>query len=248
MRICGNNSVRHQRSGFTFIGFAGYLAALGGGLVGGLMYFDCDFEVLADEALVYVDTCKLSAILTGPTDTPEQGQSESDVDVQSAGTSASALAEQLGTDATGAAGDVNQNYWLALTSSLNNERAQRTAFSKKLRGRMLFDYLSQRKRGHEDVVAAMKNTEARDVDRNLRAHARQIISWHQNGEELHSRALDLLADSSSGKLTGPLAKSWHSAANQHQMEERLLRGKHFSVAGYLNSTYEADTPFYPAVL
>jgi len=50
---------------------------------------------------------------------------------------------------------------------------------------------------------------------------------------LFDRSTQLLSDAPTGKLTGPFAQSWQSAATQHRMEEKLIFNKHAAIENYL---------------
>jgi hypothetical protein len=95
-------------------------------------------------------------------------------------------------------------------------------------------------------VEAIHAIDRLGVDERLLLHGDQVVAWHETGEQLYIRAVDMLTDSPSDRLTGPIAQSWQSSATQHRMEERLVRDKHFSVASYLNHAFKAAAPFKPA--
>ena len=110
----------------------------------------------------------------------------------------------------------------------------------------MFDYLTHRHDGHQNAVEAIEAMDRLGVDKRLLWHGDQVLAWNQSGERLYSRAVNLLTDSMSDQLTGPLAKTWQSAATQHRMEERLVRDKHISVASYLDHAFKDVAPFKPA--
>ena len=139
-----------------------------------------------------------------------------------------------------------KRYWLGLTASMREEASQRSAVSVDPENWLLFDYLTHRLNGHEKAVEAIEKLEERGVDQRLIWHSKQVLSWNQAGVNLYRRSVGLLTDSPSDQLTGPFAQSWQSAATQHRMEEKLVRDKHFSLAGYLDHTFKDQAPFKPA--
>lgn len=110
----------------------------------------------------------------------------------------------------------------------------------------LYDYLSQRKRGHEDALAKLEKLEHLGVDDRLLEHGDQVIAWHKAGIKLFEHGLSLLSDGPGAKLTGPFAQSWQSAATQLRMEENLVVERHKAVANYLDREYANAAPFVPA--
>ena len=139
-----------------------------------------------------------------------------------------------------------QAYWQTLTQAMRVENAARDKFKSRTGNWQLFDFLNYRKESHEVAVAALEALENTNVDRNLLHHTQQVLAWQRSGVQLYSRAVELLTDSPNSSMAGPAAQSWQSAATQHQMEEKLILGKHRSMAGYLNNTYKSVAPFTPA--
>ena len=137
-------------------------------------------------------------------------------------------------------------YWQGLTESIRAEVSQRTVVSGDPDNWQLFDYLTHRLEGHQKAVAAIEALEERGVEPRLLWHGKQVLTWNQAGVQLYRRAVDLLTDSSSEDLMGPIAQSWQSSATQLRMEEKLVRDKHSSVAKYLDHAYEDVAPFEPA--
>jgi hypothetical protein len=137
--------------------------------------------------------------------------------------------------------------WKRLNVSLQSEAAGRNAVTGDPSNWQLFDYLTQRRKGHQQVVAELDQIDANAIDQRLASHVKQVLDWHRTGENLFDRALVLLTDGPTAQLTGPTAQSWQSAATQHRMEEKLLVRKHVVVATYLEHTYPEAGPFKPSV-
>jgi hypothetical protein len=131
-------------------------------------------------------------------------------------------------------------YWDALDNCTKEEVKHRHAGLPEDGNWQLFDYLTCRKKGHQQAVAFISKLNLRGVDGHVSAYAQKALAWHRDGVTLFSRALDLLTDAPSAQLSGPFAQSWQSAATQHQMEERLLRDKHNAVQAYLDHSLSAQ--------
>jgi len=128
--------------------------------------------------------------------------------------------------------------WTSFEATIESEARLRTKPIRDAQNWELFDYLLHRKQGHEKVVEAIEQLDLRGVDERLQAHIQQMLAWHQTGFDLFDRAAHLLTDGPSGKLSGPFAQSWQSAATQHRMEEKLILNKHASIDAYLMHTFK----------
>ncbi len=126
-----------------------------------------------------------------------------------------------------------QECWLALNECIHEEVDNRSKWMNDSQSWQLFDYLLYRKEGHQKVVESIEQLDQYGIDPRLHAHVQQVLTWHRAGAELFDRAAQLLTDAPAGKLTGPFAQSWQSAATQHRMEEKLILNKHSAVANYL---------------
>ena len=131
-------------------------------------------------------------------------------------------------------------YWEALDNCTKQEAKHRIAGLPEDGNWQLFDYLTCRKKGHEEAVGFISQLNLRGVDDHVTSYAEKALAWHRDGVKLFSRALDLLTDAPSAQLSGPFAQSLQSAATQHQMEERLLRDKHNAVQAYLDHSLTAE--------
>ena len=132
-----------------------------------------------------------------------------------------------------------QACWIALSECIQEESANRSKSIRDPGNWQLFDYLLHRKDGHQKVVDAIEQIDQRGVDPRLAVHVEQVLKWHREGAKLFERAALLLTDAPAGRLSGPFAQSWQSAATQHRMEEKLILNKHTSVASYLEHSYKA---------
>jgi hypothetical protein len=145
--------------------------------------------------------------------------------------------------------DFTLAYWQSLEECMKNEVTSRLSSVQDAGNWTLFDYLTGRKRGHEDAAASIAKLPRRGVDAHVLAYADRAQAWHAEGARLFARALDLLTDAPSSQLSGPFAQSWQSASTQHHMEERLLAEKHKGVESYLTNAYgstgAAPTPQKP---
>ncbi len=248
--------------GVSVVEFVGCLAALGGGIVLGSIYLGVDVQTLAAGILEKADI-DVPAILStdnaaseeSPVDETltenaletvvvdetvaghdiEQPVARLDAETVTIGEAASVVADlkklkEL-TDAEKLA--ATEACWLALNESVQEETANRSKSISEPGGWQLFDYLLHRQKGHQKVVDAIEQLDHHGVDPRLHAHVEQILTWHRAGAELFDRAAQLLTDAPAGKLTGPFAQSWQSAATQHRMEEKLILNKHAAVANYL---------------
>ncbi|NOY42087.1 MAG: hypothetical protein GXP26_09655 [Planctomycetes bacterium] len=256
---------RRTQGGFSFIEFISCLAAIGGGLVLGLVCLGFDLKEVAADALDYVDTIAFEEtttqedgatndVLVATSEPSEPTASKApenettiEPNTQPISTQSIEQASQQDELAVVESDTATQVYWKALASCMQKEIKQRKSIVSSSGDWLLYDYLTHRKTCHQEVVSTLENLDDTEVDSKLRKHARQVLSWHRAGAKLYGRAVELLTDSPTADLDFPSAQSWQSAATQHRMEEKLVRGKHAGMAGYLNHTYNSQAPFYPAV-
>ncbi len=130
-------------------------------------------------------------------------------------------------------------YWEALDACMKEEVHNRLASISPDGNWTLFDFLTCRKKGHQEAADFIAGLNLRGVDPHVAAYAEKALAWHRDGVKLFGRALDLLTDAPTAQFTGPFAQSWQSASTQHQMEERLLAEKHQAVETYLDHTLNA---------
>ncbi len=253
------------RGGFSFVEFIGCLVATGGGLLLGLACLGFDLKAVAAGALDYVDTIAFeetttqaddatSDALVAITEQPKSAAETVSESLNNNGPSAQAINTQAieredlkRKFAVLESDTATQVYWKSLVSCMQNEIGQRKSIVNSSGDWLLYEYLTHRQTCHREVVSTIENLDAYEVDSKLRKHAQQVLSWHRAGAKLYGRAVELLTDSPTANLDFPSAQSWQSAATQHRMEERLVLGKHASLAGYLNHTYKSQAPFHPAV-
>ena len=257
-----------SRRGVSFAEFVGCLIALGGGVVLGSIYLGVDVKAMAIVILEKADIEVPAVFTANApvstdsitTETPLAGTSETTgheniadpttSDDQFEATAAQGENETIADDETVAAAPVRkpltdveaevatQACWLALNQTVQEEFANRSKSIDDPQSWHLFDYLIHRQAGHQKVADAIEKIDQHGVDQRLRMHVQQLLAWHQAGAELYNRAGLLLTDAPAGKLSGPFAQSWQSAATQHRMEEKLVLAKHAAVASYLEHSYK----------
>lgn len=142
--------------------------------------------------------------------------------------------------------ELTRDYWDKVTGIMLKEANGRLRGAGNPEEWELYDYLSQRKRGHEAALAELEKLDSYGIDDRLADHGDQVIAWHKSGIKLFDYGLSLLSDGPGAKLTGPVAQSWQSAATQLRMEESLVVNRHKAVAKYLNREYASEAPFVPA--
>lgn len=218
------------RRGASIVEVFGCMAALGAGIVLGSLYLGIDVGAVAVKTLqgespaIVVEGDELAA----SRDPQPDGQEGDDLDA--AGESAEDLAGGESLEEPTADQESNElvdftatrDYWTELTAALDHEADNRTQKPSAQQGWQLFDYIVSRRDGHAETVDQLQQLAAGNVDRRLLDFAHRVEDWHQRGADLYDRAANLLTDSSSSDLGGPVAQSWQSAATQHRMEERLL--------------------------
>ncbi len=259
--IAKKKSAFSDRQGVSIVEFLGCLVALCGGVVLGMVYLGINVQTLAVDALEKADIAVpqlwrsdepvvadagTEKVRTGdslPVD-GEQGDGEeavsdfgSDGEVLPLEDDAVASDEEARVERrelTEAEQRVaTQAYWAAFSASVQEEARNRSKGIKDPNSWLLFDFLMHRKLCHKTAVEAIEGLETRGVDSRLLAYAEQVLTWQTAGVELFDRASFLLTDAPAGKLTGPFAQSWQSAATQHRMEEKLILSKHAAIASYL---------------
>jgi len=261
-----------SRRGVSFVEFVGCLVALGGGVVLGSIYLGVDVQAMAvgilekadievpailsennptSEKLPNVESTNIEpteanaaptladkTLPDGPTDASAaqpQGEPASDGETTSDSPERKELTEAEQKAATHAC-------WLALNQYVQEEAVNRSKSINDPKSWHLFDYLLHRKEGHQKVVNAIEQLDLFGVEQRLRVHTQQLLAWHQAGATLYDRAAQLLANAPAGKLSGPFAQSWQSAATQHRMEEKLILNKHAAVASYLEYARRLPIP------
>jgi hypothetical protein len=137
-------------------------------------------------------------------------------------------------------------YWDQLTAIMLTEAQGRGREVGNPEEWQLYDYLTQRKQGHEKALEALGTLETFAVDERLVSHGEQVETWHKAGSKLFEHALSLLSDGPGAKISGPFAQSWQSSATQLRMEESLVIDRHIGLANYLDREYSDEAPFKPA--
>jgi hypothetical protein len=193
-------------------------------------------DTTVEENVATTSSAELAAE-ESPTDSPVESSAESSVDDDSAAEEEPrpelSEAEELA---------ATQTCWSQLNQCVQNEAGNRSKTIAEPENWQLFDYLLHRKEGHKQAIDAIEEIDLHGVEPRLVAHVQQVLAWHRAGERLFDRAAHLLTDAPAGKLTGPFAQSWQSAATQHRMEEKLLANKHTSVASYLQHANKLSEP------
>lgn len=266
----GRDTFKHSsrnRRGLSFVEFAGCLIALGVGVVLGSAYLGVDVKTLCVGILERADLVEPGflgteaaaeealAILPENTDEADAKliaensrvvSNHGDVP-QPAETSGDAAPDEVKREWTEKERQAaTELYWQGLTACIREEASRRSLVSGDPNNWRLFDYLTHRHEEHQKAVEAIQAIDRHGVDERLLGHGDQVLAWNQSGAQLYIRSVDLLTDSPSDQLTGPIAQSWQSAATQHRMEERLVRNKHSSVASYLDHAFKDAAPFEPA--
>ncbi len=241
---------RNQR-GLSFVEFVGCLFALGGGVALGSFYLGVDVKTLfvgileqadlVEPGFLGTEAAAEEAFAINPEEAANAAAEPATeiINVAPSGSGVQLLTEEERQAAT-------ELYWQGLTACIREEVSHRLLASENTNNWRLFDYLTHRHEGHQKAVETIKAMDRLGVDERLLWHGDQVLAWNQAGAQLYGRAVDLLTDSLSDQLTGPLAQTWQSNATQHRMEERLVRDKHFSVASYLDHAFKDAAPFKPA--
>jgi hypothetical protein len=274
MRILSNKRLRQLR-GLSFVEFVGCLVAMTGGVVLGSMYLGIDVQKMAvgvlEQAQViqpgYFDQdlggTDAPAEVVVENETPAQNTEAriegSEIATEPAVETVAADASTETTEAQAPAGPqappeptaevrraTTRAYWDQLTAIMLSEARGRTREVGNPEEWQLYDYLTQRKLGHEKALEALTTLEPFAVDERLLAHGEQVIIWHKSGSKLFEHALSLLSDGPGEKISGPFAQSWQSSATQLRMEENLVIDRHNGLANYLDREYPDEAPFKPA--
>lgn len=245
-----------SRRGISAVELVGCLAALAGGLVLGSVYLGVDVQAMAVGVLEKADI-EVPAILNLQAKAKTPGD-DAVAETLATPSGQEVAVEELPTDSVVDADTASQlddepadeeeprpelnevekvaatdECWNLLNQCVQTEAGNRSKTIADPENWQLFDYLLHRKEGHTQAVAAIEQIDLHGVQPRLVAHVQQVLAWHLAGERLFDRAAQLLTDAPAGKLTGPFAQSWQSAATQHRMEEKLIANKHASVASYL---------------
>lgn len=243
-----------SRRGVSFVEFIGCLVAVAGGVVLGSSYMGVDVETMAATVLekAEIEVPEFLGVEVAPSDEAANGEASADAGeevegelpygLSSRSDSEGALSTNQESSAKTSAPIVlseveqqaaTQACWRAMNQIVQVEVAHRRQSVASPSSWQLFDYLSLRKTGHEAAVESLEGLKLEDVDQRLRVHVQDVLTWQRSGAELYARAAQLLTDAPAGKLTGPYAQSWQSAATQHRMEEKLVFNKHAAVKSYL---------------
>lgn len=228
------------RRGLSFLEFVGCLVALVGGVALGAMYLGIDVAAMAvgaiekselapdeDSAMGQKFAAVKEALGVEATTTPAEDQTDPGTADEASGDAPTESTAAVSTS------DVSTVYWHAVRSALTEEARARSAAVEAKENVQLFDYLTRRKTGHDDVVKRIDALDTDDVDPRVLEYTDRAKQWHQAGADLYGNALDLLAASPGAELTGPLGQSWQNGATQHRMEERLLLERRQTLESYL---------------
>jgi hypothetical protein len=271
MRFTNNKSLR-QRRALSFVEFMGCLVAMTGGVVLGSMYLGLDVQKMAvgvlEQAQViqpgYFDqspaeATDASAEVAVESETPAADLVEVEGNSEPAAESATLDAPTETTESQTPAGPqappeptaeerraATRAYWDQLTAIMLAEAQGRGREVGNPAEWQLYDYLTQRKQGHEKALEALSTLETIAVDERLVSHGEQVATWHKSGSKLFEHALSLLSDGPGAKISGPFAQSWQSSATQLRMEESLVIDRHKGLANYLDREYADEAPFKPA--
>jgi hypothetical protein len=271
MRFNSNKNLRH-RCGLSFIEFVGCLVAMTGGVVLGSMYLGVDVQKVAvgvleqaqviqpgyfDQAPAEVTVESTEVVFETATDVENSESTEAEASTESS----EIVADDASTENTQTqtadpptrpepTADerrvATRAYWDQLTAIMLSEAQGRSREAGNPEEWGLYDFLTQRKQGHEKALEALEVLEPFAVDDRLISHGEQVISWHKSGSKLFEHALSLLSDGPGAKISGPFAQSWQSSATQLRMEEKLVIDRHKGVANYLDREYADEAPFKPA--
>jgi hypothetical protein len=258
-----------SRRGLSFVEFVGCLLAMIGGVLLGSLYLGVDVQKMAvgvlEQAQVIApgyfnqlvakttDGPATTADSQSPSNTQESaGAAKGDATAESAPAADPANASVGGAflGKTEPSPEERQQstraYWDQLTAIMHSEIQGRQRGGNNPGQWEFYDYLMQRKRGHEEALAKIEKLDDLGVDERLLNHGDQVMGWHKAGIKLFDNALSLISDGPGAKLTGPFAQSWQSAATQLRMEENLVVERHKAIANYLNREYASAAPFVPA--
>jgi hypothetical protein len=239
---CGRDTLRRNprhRSGLSFVEFIGCMFALSSGLAMGSVYLGVDLKTMCVgilEQAELVDPGFFGSVAAADQIEEDPYLSHRRGGGQSTDDGAADEPDREWTYEEQKA--ATELYWQGLTASIRADVAHRKLDSRGAKKWRLFDYLSHRREGHENILHAIELLQRAGVDQNLLAHSDQVFDWHLTGADVYNEAVELLTDSPSEQLSGPLAEQWRNSATQHRMEEKLVREKHAAVTGYLNHAFE----------
>ena len=254
-----------QQRGLSFLEFIGCLFAMCGGVVLGSMYLGIDIQKMAvgvlEQAQVvapgYFDQVARDPVADGTqrekaeaaagTKVSDSVAENSTPETSEGDSESGAPAVQIVPEPTAEERRVaTRAYWDKLTASMLAEAKGRTQEAGNVAQWQLYDYLTQRMKGHEQALLELEGLDDFAVDERLTTHGEQVLTWHNAGVKLFRNAVSLLTDGPGAELSGPFAQSWQSAATQLQMEENLVVDRHKGVAAYLDREYAEEAPFVPA--
>lgn len=261
-----------ERSGLSFVEVMGCMVALCGGVAIGALYLGVDLNKIAYGVVKQSNLVDPTLIgLKGPTpdedaeEAADQAAEEeciSDVPMKATELLAdeikAAIEEDANLQVSGEEAEpaivetveltdddrvsATQKCWNSFVECVRNELKGRTHKIDQENWQLL-QYLTLRKKGHEQAIETINDLDRTGVDARLLQHIDEVLAWHESGLELYSHAENLLTNGPNPQLTGPFAQSWQSSATQLGMEERLVRNKHNVILGYLNHTYPEAAPF-----
>jgi len=243
---CGRGTFKRNwrnRRGLSFVEFIGCMFALSSGVALGSVYLGVDMKTMLVGILERAELVEPGFF--GSVAAAETGAE--DYDLLLVGTSGEAAidnsAESSGDWTEEQRLTATEMYWEGFTTSIRGDVSHRKLDSRSAKKWRLFDYLSHRRKGHENVVKAIEALDRPGVDQRLLEHSDQVLDWHRTGWRVYTEAVKLLTDAPGDQLSGPLAEEWRSSATQHRMEERLVREKHAAVASYLDHAFHDAAPF-----
>jgi hypothetical protein len=232
------------RCGLSILEFVGCLAAVGGGIVVGSMYFGINLKEAAIGVLQYAEVAppaqpsSLVAVVVDansptqlkvgvpPTGGVSVAASPTPSGVQGAISLTAEQREQL-----------TRDYWRELNNIVDAEAQSRATEPEG--GLLLHNYLAHRHAGHREAADALAALNQHSVDGHVAAYAIRVQTWHEEGAAMFAHAKNLVTDAPSAQLSGPFAREWQSSSTQHQMEERLLSDKRAAVQSYLDHAERA---------
>lgn len=271
MRIVSNKKLG-QSHGLSFVEFVGCLFAMTGGVVLGSMYLGVDVQKMAVGVLEQAQVIQPGYFNNAPAEATTDSTeivTETSTPIESSESVVAATSTESNENASGDASTESSEpqvaasisppeptteerraatraYWDQLTAIMFSEAQGRVREVGNPEEWQLYDYLTQRKQGHEKALESLTVLEQFAVDERLVSHGEQVTTWHKSGSKLFEHALSLLSDGPGAKISGPFAQSWQSSATQLRMEENLVIDRHNGMANYLDREYAADAPFKPA--
>ena len=165
-----------DRRGLSFVEFVGCLLAMGSGLVGGSFYLGVDVKTM------FVGILERAELVDPGFFGTEAFAENSGVLNGSGGEQSSGKVidpQQLA---------ATELYWQGLTASIREDVSHRKMDNRGDKQWRLFDFLSHRREGHQDVVRAIESLDQSQVDRSLLAHGEQLLEWHRSGIDEIGRA------------------------------------------------------------